>query len=218
MDERRASGWAFETKSSEFLVDLRGGNVWRDGELINCAGLTHDRHFKVLRRLLEKSPATVPYGELLDGIGRDTQAVYDVVNALRRRLGPGVIRNDQRRGYSLEGTTLWRRFLIRGRSPAFRMPPETQLYSHPRRRREVTVRISPGATQGTTRPTRPHRGARQPRPRRSSEANRPGHPENWSPPSLQRNVVTQPRVGTGTRLSAEVQGEGTAHELRRSDL
>jgi hypothetical protein len=103
-DKAERDGWAFETKTSEFLVDLRGGNVWRDGELINCAGLTIDRHFKVLRRLLEKSPATVPYGELLDGIGRETQAVYDVVNALRSRLGPGVIRNDQRRGYALEGT------------------------------------------------------------------------------------------------------------------
>ena len=85
MDESaQRDGWAFETKSSEFLVDLRGGNVWRDEELINCAGLTHDRHFKGTAAAVGEVASD---GSIRGALGRDVATPRRSTTSLTRCEG-----------------------------------------------------------------------------------------------------------------------------------
>ena len=117
--------WTFSTGDGTFLVDLKGGNVWRNGSPLDTSELTLEHHFVVLGKRLAKSPAIVSKEELREGIAMpdEDQPLYEVVHALRDKLGDDLINTAHRKGYALavEARVVWR---FPGAEP---LPPITAL-------------------------------------------------------------------------------------------
>jgi hypothetical protein len=89
--------WTFTVKADTFVVDPQAAFIEKNGLRVDTKGLT-DRHFKALALLLEHAPKPVRSEDLAGDLGTG-QPLYDIVRALRDKLGRDTIQVKHLVGY-----------------------------------------------------------------------------------------------------------------------